>query len=129
MQVSCISPAASKVGCGATDFACQCKPANNAAINSAALQCVLSGCGPVTGLAVQASASAVCAVSTILFRTLWFELRDLFWQLLFLCNCPTFITLVLLLHTTNDGIIHSVPPQLQQLRLPRLLPLLLQRQL
>ncbi|KAK0511600.1 hypothetical protein JMJ35_006173 [Cladonia borealis] len=59
--VTCISPAASKVGCGATDFACQCEPANNAAINSAALECVLSGCGPVTGLSVQASASAVCA--------------------------------------------------------------------
>ncbi|KAL2053438.1 hypothetical protein ABVK25_006432 [Lepraria finkii] len=59
--VSCISTAAAKAGCGMTDFACQCKPANTAAINSAALECVLSGCGAATGLAVQASASAVCA--------------------------------------------------------------------
>lgn len=58
-QTTCINKAASGVGCtDPTDFACQCK--NTAAINSAALDCVLSGCGAQTGLAVQASASAVC---------------------------------------------------------------------
>lgn len=61
MQAQCIASAASGVGCPLTDFACQCKPANNAAIQSAALPCVLKGCGPQTGLAVQGSASAVCA--------------------------------------------------------------------
>ena len=52
-QVSCINSAASGVGCGSMDFACQCKPSNNAAIQSAALDCVVKGCGAVTGLAVQ----------------------------------------------------------------------------
>ncbi|KAL9129585.1 MAG: hypothetical protein Q9217_002005 [Psora testacea] len=55
----CIASAAAGVGCSTpTDFACQCE--NTAAINGAALNCVLSGCGAQTGLAVQASASAVC---------------------------------------------------------------------
>ena len=59
-QTSCIDKAAAGVGCNdPTDFACQCK--NTEAINGAALNCVLSGCGAQTGLAVQASASAVCA--------------------------------------------------------------------
>ncbi|KAL6716795.1 hypothetical protein ACLMJK_004707 [Lecanora helva] len=59
--ITCIASAASGVGCSQTDFACQCKPANNAAINSAALDCVVKGCGAAQGLAVQGSASAVCA--------------------------------------------------------------------
>ena len=59
-QVSCIAAAASGVGCGMTDFACQCSASQSAAIASSALPCVLSGCGAVTGLAVQTSAAAVC---------------------------------------------------------------------
>ncbi|KAL9636420.1 MAG: hypothetical protein Q9164_002840 [Protoblastenia rupestris] len=56
----CISEAAASVGCsGSGDLACQCE--NTAKINSAALNCVLEGCGPQTGLAVVQSASAVCA--------------------------------------------------------------------
>ncbi|KAL8689251.1 MAG: hypothetical protein Q9218_005034 [Villophora microphyllina] len=42
------------------DFACQCNPTKSAAIASAALGCVVSACGPVTGLAVQGAASSVC---------------------------------------------------------------------
>ena len=59
-QVSCIAAAASGVGCGETDFACQCSASQSAVIASSALPCVLSGCGAVTGLVVQSSALAVC---------------------------------------------------------------------
>ncbi|KAL8736076.1 MAG: hypothetical protein Q9181_002574 [Wetmoreana brouardii] len=58
--VSCIASAGSQASCERTDLACQCDPTKSAAIASAALGCVVSACGPVTGLAVQTAASAVC---------------------------------------------------------------------
>ena len=60
-QQTCLASAAAAVGCGTSDYACQCSPSQSAAIGSSALPCVVSGCGPVTGLAVQSSAAAVCA--------------------------------------------------------------------
>ncbi|KAI4281517.1 MAG: hypothetical protein L6R38_003643 [Xanthoria sp. 2 TBL-2021] len=56
----CIISAGSSVGCAQGDYACQCSSSQSAAIASAALPCVLSACGPATGLRVQGAASAVC---------------------------------------------------------------------
>ncbi|KAL8871974.1 MAG: hypothetical protein Q9198_007295, partial [Flavoplaca austrocitrina] len=56
----CIINAGSSVGCAQGDYACQCSSSQSAAIASAALPCVLSACGPATGLSVQGAASAVC---------------------------------------------------------------------
>ncbi|KAL8938861.1 MAG: hypothetical protein Q9216_003664 [Gyalolechia sp. 2 TL-2023] len=56
----CIVSAGAEVGCSMGDYACQCSSSQSAAIASSALGCVLSACGPVTGLAVQGAASAVC---------------------------------------------------------------------
>ncbi|KAL8872972.1 MAG: hypothetical protein Q9174_001494 [Haloplaca sp. 1 TL-2023] len=58
--LSCIESAGSEVQCTQGDYACQCEPTKSAAIASAALGCVISACGPATGLAVQTAASAVC---------------------------------------------------------------------
>ncbi|CAD6565578.1 MAG: hypothetical protein ASARMPRED_007341 [Alectoria sarmentosa] len=59
--VSAIGSAAASVGCNPTDFSCQCVPSNSMAINTAALSSVLKDCGAVTGLAVEAAGSSVCA--------------------------------------------------------------------
>ncbi|KAL8913083.1 MAG: hypothetical protein Q9171_002063 [Xanthocarpia ochracea] len=58
--LECIISAGSSVGCEQGDFACQCSSSQSAAIATAALGCVLSACGPATGLRVQAAGSAVC---------------------------------------------------------------------
>ncbi|KAF2821637.1 hypothetical protein CC86DRAFT_386036 [Ophiobolus disseminans] len=57
--VPCISSAAAGVGCTNADYGCRCT--NAAAIQNAALGCVVGNCGIATALQVQASASAVCA--------------------------------------------------------------------
>ncbi|KAL8644305.1 MAG: hypothetical protein Q9226_007832 [Calogaya cf. arnoldii] len=56
----CHTNAASSVGCAQGDYTCQCSSSQSAAIASSALPCVLSACGPETGLSVQGAASAVC---------------------------------------------------------------------
>ncbi|KAL2217469.1 hypothetical protein M432DRAFT_438768 [Thermoascus aurantiacus ATCC 26904] len=61
---SCITSAASAVGCAYTDYACQCSSSQSAAIQSRALNCVVGACGINTALQVQASAEAVCACVT-----------------------------------------------------------------
>ncbi|KAL8757216.1 MAG: hypothetical protein Q9184_004276 [Pyrenodesmia sp. 2 TL-2023] len=58
--LDCIQSAGSGVGCAPGDFACPCSSSQAAAIASAAFGCVLSACGPVTGLAVQSAGAAVC---------------------------------------------------------------------
>ncbi|KAH8726389.1 hypothetical protein GQ44DRAFT_825739 [Phaeosphaeriaceae sp. PMI808] len=57
--VPCIQSAASGVGCDNVNYKCRC--ANAAAIQNAALGCVLTNCGLTNALKAQASASAVCA--------------------------------------------------------------------
>ncbi|OAL43949.1 hypothetical protein IQ07DRAFT_649735 [Pyrenochaeta sp. DS3sAY3a] len=57
--VPCIQTAASSAGCGSGDYRCRCS--NSAIIQSSAQACVISNCGIVTALQVQASGSAVCA--------------------------------------------------------------------
>ncbi|KAF1835540.1 hypothetical protein BDW02DRAFT_597168 [Decorospora gaudefroyi] len=56
--VPCIEDAAAGFGCTGSDYACRCD--NSAAIENAALGCVLGECGLGTALEVRASASAVC---------------------------------------------------------------------
>ncbi|ROV88730.1 hypothetical protein VMCG_10069 [Cytospora schulzeri] len=56
--VPCITSAASAIGCGAYDFACQCT--SSAQLQSSAENCVLSACGLATELEVVSAASAVC---------------------------------------------------------------------
>ncbi|EFX05101.1 hypothetical protein CMQ_5363 [Grosmannia clavigera kw1407] len=57
----CIESAAvTNVGCVNGDYACQC--ASSSAIQNAALNCVVSGCGIATGLAVISSVSNISAV-------------------------------------------------------------------
>jgi hypothetical protein len=59
-QSSCISSAASVVGCSNADLTCQCSSSASSAIVITALDCVVAACGLETGLAVSASADAVC---------------------------------------------------------------------
>ncbi|KND86985.1 hypothetical protein TOPH_08372 [Tolypocladium ophioglossoides CBS 100239] len=59
----CIESAAvTNAHCATTDFACQCS--SSAAIQNAAFNCVISGCGPETGVQVLGSVSALCACVT-----------------------------------------------------------------
>ncbi|KAH8895942.1 hypothetical protein GQ53DRAFT_819900 [Thozetella sp. PMI_491] len=56
--VPCITSAASAIGCGTTDYACQCT--SSAALQASALNCVVSNCGLITAIQVQSAASAIC---------------------------------------------------------------------
>ncbi|KAF4618392.1 hypothetical protein G7Y89_g14911 [Cudoniella acicularis] len=60
-KTSCIISAGSAVSCSQTDYACQCSSSQSAAIQSSALNCVISACGIQTALLVQSSAQAVCS--------------------------------------------------------------------
>ncbi|ROV90984.1 hypothetical protein VSDG_07681 [Cytospora chrysosperma] len=56
--VPCITSAASAIGCGTVDYACQCT--SSAELQSSAQACVLSACGLATGLQVVTAAEAIC---------------------------------------------------------------------
>ena len=57
--VPCIESAAvTDVGCGGTDYECQC--VSSSAVQAAAQNCVIDGCGPATALQVLESVSALC---------------------------------------------------------------------
>ena len=61
LKVACLSSAASAVGCAQTDFACQCSSSQSSAIQNAALDCIIKGCGAVTGRQVSSAALALCS--------------------------------------------------------------------
>lgn len=47
---TCLLSAAPSAGCAADDYSCQCSPDNQSKIQSAATNCVVSGCGADTAL-------------------------------------------------------------------------------
>lgn len=47
---SCLTIAAGSVGCGETDYACQCTDDHQTAITTNATTCVLAACGEQTAL-------------------------------------------------------------------------------
>ncbi len=61
---ACFTSAAPGVGCGATDFACQCQPAAQASLSSLLIPCVATACPAASLPAVIAGASSVCACAT-----------------------------------------------------------------
>src|SRR5215469_16793446 len=71
LKVACLSSAASAVGCAQTDFACQCSSSQS--IRSTALDCILNGCGAVTGRQVfSAAALVLCSCVSIFGRNVAF---------------------------------------------------------
>ncbi|KAF2108277.1 hypothetical protein BDV96DRAFT_262634 [Lophiotrema nucula] len=56
---SCLLSAGSAVGCSSADYGCQCTSSSE--IQATAINCVLGACDLGDALAVQSSASAVCA--------------------------------------------------------------------
>lgn len=58
-KVSCITSAASAVGCSATDYACPCH--SSKAVFSSAEGCVVSACGSETASQLFSAASTLCA--------------------------------------------------------------------
>ena len=63
LQVPCISSAASLVGCGQFEYACQCSSSAYLAIQSAAQGCVLSACS-ADAASVLIAANAICSCAS-----------------------------------------------------------------